>query len=398
LAVTDGDKGAFLQAVAASLGDGTFVKLTLGKPGAAAGDVTKVQVSPVTLKGKPCLKFVFTHKTKDVTDNKPVDEGIGALSNLLGELFLSATLFSTAHDVTLTYNKRNEPRMTKAKPSLVAPASAQHDKVKPYAIDPARPYLVALDLTFDDGRVKPSMYPKFRQVAHFIEIIAPLIRASPLQNQNALTVLDIGSGKGYLTFALYDYLTVALGKRARVTGIEVRAELVTWCSNLAVKLKFDGLTFEAAKAADTVAERVDMLIALHACDTATDDAIFHGIAGEAAVIVVAPCCQHELAPQLNKPDEALAGLMKFGLFKQRQADLVTDAARCLLMEAHGYSVKVIEFVSSEHTAKNLIISGVRSNAADRARARAQYAALKDVMKFDTQHLERRLAGLKVGGQ
>ena len=391
IAVVDGEKAAFLDAVSESIAAGTFVKLILGKPGAAAGDVKKAHVVLVTVRDKPCLKFVFTHPTKDVTDNKPVAEGGAALGNLLGATFLSGTLFSTIHDVTLTYNKRNEPRMTKAKPSMAAPASTQHDRAKSYAVDPSRPYLVHLDLTFGDGRVKPSMYPKFRQICHFIEIIASLIRASPLNTQAAVSVIDIGSGKGYLTFALYDYMTAQLKKQAHVAGVEVRADLVAFCTGIAAKLHFGGLSFEAAKAEQTRVDPVDLLIALHACDTATDDAIFHGIAGSASIIVVAPCCQHELAPQLSNSGAAIAGLMKFGLFKQRQADLVTDAARCLLMEASGYAVKVIEFVSTEHTAKNLIIAGIRSSDVDRAAARVQYDALKTFMGFESQHLEKRLA-------
>ena len=126
---------------------------------------------------------------------------------------------------------------------------------------------------------------------------------------------------------------------------------------------------------------------MHACDTATDDAIYQGITAGAALIVTAPCCQHELAPQLDERSERLAGLMKFGLFKQRLADLATDTARCLLLEASGYCVKVIEFVSTEHTAKNILIAAIRSNEVDRARAEAQYAALKAEMGFTTQHLE-----------
>ena len=212
-----------------------------------------------------------------------------------------------------------------------------------------------------------------------------------MQKLPALSVIDIGSGKGYLTFALYDYLTAHLAKQARVTGIEVRPELVQFCNDLASRLKFKDLSFEAATAAQTEVAPVDLLIALHACDTATDDAIFHGIRGNAALIVTAPCCQHELAPQLAKPADALQGITKYGLFKQRQADLVTDAARCLLLESQGYKVKVIEFVSTEHTAKNLMIAGFRSNEVNREAARRQYDALKASMGFKTQRLEERLA-------
>ena len=208
-----------------------------------------------------------------------------------------------------------------------------------------------------------------------------------MRDAAALRVTDIGSGKGYLTFALYDHLASKLGKAAVVTGIEVRPELVALCNGLAKKSGFSGLAFEAVAAAQSVARASDVMIALHACDTATDDAIYQGIKGNAALIVTAPCCQHELAPQLARADKALDGLMKFGLFKQRQADLVTDAARCLLLEAEGYKVKVIEFVSTEHTAKNILIAAIRDARVDRTQAQTQYAALKAQMGFTSQHLE-----------
>lgn len=273
-----------------------------------------------------------------------------------------------------------------------------HNRPKSYAVDASRPYLQRLGVTLDDGRVKPSMYSKFRQICRFVELIEGLLKASPLQKQAQLRAIDIGSGKGYLTFALQDYLVNHLKKRCHFTGIEVRSDLVAICNGLANDLArfepgYDDLQFAATAAAQLPVEPLDILIALHACDTATDDAIAHGIRANAALIVTAPCCQHELAPQLEKPNESLTGLMKFGLFKQRQADLVTDAARCLLMEASGYRVKVIEFVSTEHSAKNILIAGVRSNDVDRSAARSQYEALKAVAGFATMHLETRLENL-----
>ena len=383
------EKQTFLDALQASLAAETFVKLTLGKF-RGDGPAQTCVVTRVVVRDKASLRFVFRHKSNDVTQIKSLDEGIAYLASLVGESYLSATLFTSEKDTTLSFNKRREAQLTTAKPAFATPATTEHNRSKQYVVDPARPYLKHLGLTLDDGRVKPSMYPKFKQICHFIEIIDDLIRQSPLQTSQALSVTDIGSGKGYLTFALYDYLTAHLAKQARVTGIEVRSELVQFCNDLVGKLKFKGLSFEAAAAAQTEVAPVDLMIALHACDTATDDAIYHGIKGNAALIVTAPCCQHELAPQLSKPADALQGITKFGLFKQRQADLVTDAARCLLLESQGYKVKVIEFVSTEHTAKNLMIAGVRSNDINRDAARRQYEALKSSMGFKTQRLEERL--------
>jgi protein-L-isoaspartate O-methyltransferase len=380
----------FLQAWQTSLADSTFIRVTLGKPVAKTG-AQKLVLTPLVVRDATQLRAVASHATKDITSTLTFADALEQTRAQLGHAFKSATLFTTEHDLALLFNRRGEPRLIRSKPSMTSAAPATHNRVKDYIVDPARPYLKDLGVTLDDGRVKPSMYAKFKQICHFIEIADDLIRESDCRDAQTLTVVDIGAGKGYLTFALYDYLTAKLGKCAHVTGIEVRAELAAFCNGVANSRGFDGLVFEAAAASAAKAKPVDIIIALHACDTATDDAIFQGIAGNASLIITAPCCQHDLAPQLTRSGAAIAGLMKFGLFKQRQADLITDAARCLLLEASGYQVKVIEFVSTEHTAKNILIAGIRSASVDRAAARRQYDALKAFAGFKTQHLEKLLA-------
>lgn len=385
-----GELQTFIDAARSSLSDGTFVRITLGKY-RGPRDVQKAAISLVMLKDVPHLRIVTSESRRDVTGNFSVDDGLVKLGEIAGAEFLSATLFTTDKDLTLSFNKKRDAQIIQTKPTQKAPPSTAHNRAKPYAVEPSRPYLKALGISQDDGVVKPSMYPKFKQICHFIEIVDDLIRELSLREANALSVVDIGSGKGYLTFALYDHLIGTLGKSAQVTGIEVRPDLVSFCSKLAERLRLPGLTFEAAAAADAAKGKADITIALHACDTATDDAMAQGIEAGSALIICAPCCQHELAPQLGKAGEVLGGMMKFGLMKQRQSDLVTDAARCLLLEASGYKVKVIEFVSTEHTAKNLMIAAIRSSNVDRDGARRQYAALKAFMGFKTQHLEQRLA-------
>ncbi|PPD08154.1 MAG: hypothetical protein CTY30_11255 [Methylocystis sp.] len=184
-----------------------------------------------------------------------------------------------------------------------------------------------------------------------------------------------------MTFALHDHLVRGLSKKPQTLGLEANAGLVAQCTTIAAACKMDGLSFEAARADAWAAKRtsdgsvLDILIALHACDTATDDAIHLGIVAHASLIVTAPCCQHEIAPQIAAAGSDLEGLLKFGLLKQRHADLVTDAARALLLEAEGYAVRVIEFVSTEHSAKNLMIAAVRSAEVDRSAAAEQYRRL-----------------------
>ena len=379
------DKDAFLAAVRESATAATLVRITLGKY-RGSGDAQKIVATPVTLKGAPQLKFVTSHARKDTTQNYTIGDAVQHLSSLVGADYLSATLFTLSEDVTLQFTKKKATTLTRGKPTFSAVPEAAHNRAKNYIVDATKPYLQALGVTQADGTVKPSMYPKFKQICHFVEIVDQLIRESDVKSAPRVSVTDIGSGKGYLTFALYDHLTSALGKDARVNGIEVRADMVALCQDIAKRAKFNSLTFEQALAENSSSVASDVIIALHACDTATDDAIYRGIKSEAALIVVAPCCQHELAPQLASATAALSGITKFGLFKQRQADLVTDAARCPLLEASGYRVKVIEFVSTEHTAKNILIAAIRSNTDHKAAARAQFAMLKTEMGFTTQRL------------
>lgn len=388
-AATD-DKKAFVAALATALRKNTFIKLTLGKF-RGEGESRKAVATLVLLKDVPHLKLVTSLPRKDETKTFSIDDGINHIKSEIGGDYLSATLFSTDRDVTLTYSKKREPQLTTSKPSLKAVAPSPHDRAKSYLVAPDRPYLKALQVSDADGRVKPSMQGKYRQICRFIEIFDGLLKdADRARAKDALSIIDIGSGKGYLTFALYDHLTTTLGCACRMTGIEVRRDLVDSSNALARKLGFSDLHFEASEAQQASAMRADIVIALHACDTATDDAMALGINSDAKMILAVPCCQHELAPQIKDAAEGLAGLIKYPLFKQRQADLVTDAARALLLEASGYNVRVIEFVSTEHTSKNILIAATKSANVNRERAHEQYRALKRATGFETQHLASQL--------
>lgn len=381
----DADKTAFLAAVRESLAAGTFLKLALGKY-RGSGEPARSSVSCVELKGVTHLRIATRQGTQETTQNLVPDKGVARLADLIGGDYLSATLHTTASDVTLAYSRKRVARLSRGKPTLTEAQSLAHNRTKTYLVDTAAPYLAELGVTHVVGsgserQVKPSMYGKFRQICRFVEIVDQLLAASPLRNTTAPRIVDIGSGKGYLTFALHDHLVRGLSKKPQTLGLEVNAGLVAQCTTIAAACKMDGLSFEAARADAWAAKRtsdgsvLDILIALHACDTATDDAIHLGIVAHASLIVTAPCCQHEIAPQIAAAGSDLEGLLKFGLLKQRHADLVTDAARGLLLEAEGYAVRVIEFVSTEHSAKNLMIAAVRSAEVDRSAAAEQYRRL-----------------------
>ncbi len=390
LMTSDGDaKQAFMTALSTALDDGSFAKLTLGKF-RGEGEASKAVVTLVMLKDVPHLKVVTSFPRKDETKTYKIEEGLRAIGSSIGATYMSATLFSTAQDVRLDYSRKGVPHLAHGKATLKTAAPSAHDRKKTYLVPPDRPYLKALQIADGEGRIKPSMQGKYRQICRFIEIADDLIKDSDLKKDEPLSIIDIGSGKGYLTFAFYDHLTTGLGRRCQMAGIEMRGDLVDFCNRLARELGFEGLSFVAEVASRASPPHVDIVIALHACDTATDDALALGVRADAGIILSAPCCQHEIAPQIKDTGDGLQGLIKYPLLKQRQADLVTDAARALLLEASGYKVKMIEFVSTEHTSKNILIAAVKSSHADRVTARKQYQALKNTTGFLTQHLESQL--------
>jgi hypothetical protein len=365
----------FLGLLRASVTDGTLVKLTLGKHRGADATLQNLFVRPVVLKGGPHLSFVWHHATRDVTKNHPPTEALALLEPLVGTDFLDAHLFTPAQTAQLACTPDGGARLSvKTAATAPAPPPAGHDREKSHLIAADAPWLRALGVTNDQGRPREGQAGKFRQINKFAELLTHLLDEAGLGPDSfppppSLRVVDAGCGKGYLTFAV----SALLGDRASVHGIETRPELVALCNEVAGKEGFTPrLTFTAGTIADTPLDAVDVLIALHACDTATDDALARGIAAGAKLIVVAPCCQKELRPQLTAPP-VLAGPLGHGIFQERQAEFVTDALRAELLEWSGYRTKVFEFISTEHTAKNLMIAAIRArppgDAADARRVR-----------------------------
>jgi hypothetical protein len=387
--MTDAPVQEFFQAFAASLDDGSFVKLTLGKYRGGA-DLKNLYVRPATIKAGSRLSFLYRHSTKDLTKNLAPDEAAARLRELLGSEFLSAHLFTLREDLRLDFNRRREARLTRHAPTFATqPAGAGHERRKRRLVETeGNVYLRELGVTDERGAVRPAMGDKFRQINKFVETIADLFAASPLAGRGGeVTIADMGSGKGYLTFAVYDYLTNALKLKASVTGVEARPELVELCNGVAARAGFDRLRFVAGRIDEFEPGAVDILIALHACDTATDEALYKGVKAGASLLITAPCCHKELRPQV-RPPEPLRGLLRHGILLEREAESVTDSLRALLLEAAGYRVKVFEFISTEHTRKNTMIAGVRrSPAGSTEEALRQFRQLKEFYGVSHQRLE-----------
>ena len=386
----------FLALLREAVRGGTLSKLTLGKYRGADPSLRNLFVRPVALRAGPRLSFLWRHATRDVTKNHAPAAALDELEALVGGDFLHAHLFTAAQSAQLECEPDGSARLSVAaagpRPAAPAPEDPTHDAARHHPIPADSPWLRALGVTNDRGRPREGMAPKFRQIQKFAELVSHLLREAGLES-GPVRVVDMGCGKGYLTFAL----CALLGPRAQVRGIEVRPDLVDLCNRVAAEQGLaPRLEFAAGSIAETPLGETDLLVALHACDTATDDALARGIAAQVRLILVAPCCQKELRGQLTAPP-VLADALRHGIFQERQAEFATDALRAQLLEWAGYRTRVFEFVSTEHTAKNLMIAAIRAQAPGNSGAAARLRAFASFYGIRRQSLAGQL-GFDLGAR
>lgn len=345
----------FLAPLNASLNDSSFVKLSLVHYTGNDPTLKTIIAKRILIKRQEKLSFTYRHKNRDIVKNYEFDEALGLIKEALQSDFHAATLCTTDFDIAFETDRSGKQRIRKSAPTQTAPASLDHDRQKNRLIAPSGSYLHDLGITDAAGAVVKASQDKYKQINKFVEIISGLIAdASPEKIKN---VVDMGSGKGYLTFALYDYMTETLGVTSQITGVEYREDMVHLCNKIAKTHHFEGLNFVRGTIEDYDAKGVNLLIALHACDTATDDAIAKGIKEGAELIVVAPCCHKQIRREIEstKTKNDLNFLTEYGTFMERQAEMVTDGLRALYLNHHGYATKVFEFISDAHTPKNVMI-------------------------------------------
>lgn len=340
----------------------------------------KIVVRPVLLKAGLHWQVSRFDAKKDITKNYDL-AGIGpTLDELTGLGFRS--LLVEAADRTLSAVRTSSGTYLMTEKVLADPrpaAAAAHDRKKNAVLDPERPvpFLGMLGFVTPEGRLKADKRDKFTQINEFLRILDETGTFPP--RDESFSVVDFGCGNAYLTFALYHRLVNDLGVKAQITGVDLKDELIRRHREKAGLLGWDNLRFETGTIqAYQTGEAPDAVVALHACDTATDDAIAQGIAWGSKMIVVAPCCHHHLQVQLDKtsPPAALAPVFRYGLTSERQGDLLTDAFRALLLRIKGYKTDVLQFVDPSHTPKNLMIRAVKTSAPAPASFREEYEAMK----------------------
>lgn len=353
---------SFIDKLQTALQQNSFIKIKFSKTIQKNDNLKKVIIRLVEIKNKLNLSFVYNYQTKDITKNFSLKTGVEEIKELIENKFKNCVLFTTTENLTLNYNSKMKAKLISSKPTLsTTPLETTHNRKKARLVNITnQQYLKELGLVNQEGQVKHHKQAKYKQINKYIETLDSVIRNSSLTKNKEIKVVDMGSGKGYLTFAFYDYLLNTLKSTPQVTGVEMRKDLIDLCNSIAQKCNFDNLKFTENNIQDYPLKEADILIALHACDTATDDAIYKGINANCSIIVLSPCCHKQIRKELNITDE-LKEITKHGILEERMAEMVTDSLRSLILEAYGYQTKIFEYIADHHTHKNLMITAVKKN-------------------------------------
>ena len=337
-------RAQFLALLADALQAGTLVKLVLARHVGVDQTLQRIIAKPLQVKGQDCLSLVYRHQTRDITRNLPLEQAQTLVAELLPESFRNAHLFTAEGEVQLGFSKRASRCSSATSRNLPVNRLPLPMIGRRSATELSRPFLRDLGVTDAQGALIPSMSRKWKQINKFIEVFDHALASAPLTMDQPLRVADFGSGKGYLTFAMHDYLRNSLVREALVTGVELRQDMVDLCNAAAARLEHPGLEFQCGDVRSVVPEAIEVMIALHACDIATDYAIHTGIRCNAAIIMCSPCCHKQIRPQLHSPG-LLQPMLQYGLHLGQQAEMLTDSLRALYLEACGYETKVFEFIS-----------------------------------------------------
>ncbi len=370
-----------------------MIQFVLSQP-RTGSDISKISARTVQLKDGERIQLTHFRGAQQTHSNVLPAAARATCSELLETQFEKLHVFTSTADIVVK-RQRDGSFAWRASPATKVLDEQPHNRRKQYLIpeDVPCPFLIEIGVMNRDGRVLAAKYHKFRQINRFLELVDDILPHLPQDRE--IQVVDFGSGKSYLTFALHHLLTQIRGRAVRIVGVDRKADVIRDCSRIANELQCCGLTFEHGDIAQFGSVgQVDLMVSLHACDTATDAALAQAVRWETPVILAVPCCQHELAAQLN-PDPALAAIATHGILKERFAALATDALRANLLELCGYQTQVVEFIDLEHTPKNLLIRAIRRNppATRTEHFLNSYQQLVKLIGIETPYLETALKDL-----
>jgi hypothetical protein len=381
----------FLSRVDEAAEQSNLVKMTLSKPAQKHDELRNIYVKPVLIKEKRLFAFTYHYERRDEVKNYNAAQMLDILREMLPARFLNAVLFTVSEDVTLLVSSKGKATIQTKKVQECREQNLEHDKQKARLINPANPWWYQLGLTTREGKITADMQHKFKQIYKYAEIVESLIK--PMKFEGTVHIADMGAGKGYLTFALHELLTQKLNLDVDIKGVEIRPDLVLKINEIIKSSGLKGLEFVESSIEAYHPEKLDVLIALHACNTATDDAIASGIKAGAELIVCAPCCHKQIRQEMERSGKVDA-ITRYGIFLERQAVMITDTIRALILECFGYKTQVMEFIEMEHTPKNVLLVGKKTskNAKD-PKILQQIKDLKAQYGIETHYLETAL-GLK----
>lgn len=375
------------QQLTQRLMDKQLVSATISQPRQKTNDIKRIKLKPVEIKDGYFIQFEYQHEHVLKHKNMTAEEAAAELENLFSE-FRQGLFQFTEERIQIQLSKKFKVGW-KSEKTERKKAELSHNRKKQYLLEDGIPYpfLVRLGVQNPDGSVKKQKYDKFRQINRFIEFIDDALVHLP--KDRTVRILDFGSGKSYLTFALYHYLRVEKGLDLRVTGLDLKKEVIEECRTIAEDLGYEQLEFRVGDINDYNAESaVDMVVTLHACDVATDMALSRAVKWNAKVILSVPCCQSELNHQIHSPE--LGIMLQHGLIKERFSALATDSIRAELLSLVGYETQLMEFIDMEHTPKNILIraykTGQKPDAGQLERYRA-FTGLLSAKPFLENELE-----------
>ena len=394
------ERQRFLRLLRTALAERRFQRLLLNRHEGEDASIERLTVRDIELRGERALSFLWRHKTKDITKNHGLEEGLALIESLLGADFQQAHLDTVGEEVQLRFSRKGKPLLQVGRKGVAAAAAVQagdadeagveggatsasgHDREKPRALSLDSPFWRELGVTHElKGRpaLVPAMARKWKQINKFIEIFGAAVRKAGLDAPGTpVRLADFGSGKGYLTFAMHDWLRTQ-GLTPSVQGVELKQDMVALGNAAAARHALAGLSFEHGDVRERGDQPLDVMVALHACDIATDYAMLFGLRSGARVIMCAPCCHKEIRPQMSTP-AALRPLLQHGIHLGQEAEMVTDSLRALLLEVMGYDTQVIEFIALEHTSKNKMVLAVKRAQDPTPTRRAELLAQLDEIK------------------
>jgi len=395
-AIMTGDTTQLFDVIASAVDSNELQRVILSQPTRRSTSTAgRVDIRPVTLQGQRVYQWSRQLGNQAFHENHSPQETLDALQKSIGHEYRHIHLTVHNEQWSARFSRRGNCRLIREKHATASPAVGahmEHDRKRHYLIPDGQPvpFLVQTGIMTPNGQVRSKHYHKFRQINRYVELIADVVDRLP--SDGVIRIVDFGCGKSYLTFATHHYLTRVAQRTVEITGLDRRSDVVHTCQQIAESLKLNGIQFQQGDIFDfEPTDQVHLNVSLHACDTATDDALTQAVRWKTDVILAVPCCQHELNATMK--DGQIPLLSQHGILQERFCSLATDAIRAAVLEQAGYQSQILEFIETEHTAKNLLIRAVRRPAEQVTSSQTAATELQqfhDLFRIPVLHFERRL--------